>query len=153
MDDAYFGELETGRWGLTPVAQLDSYKGMYFATFDPSAPPLLDYLGSMTWYLDAFFDRREGGIEVMGGVHRSIVPCNWKISGRELQRRRLPRGLDARFSHPDRVQRGGSIQVHVRWGHGFPVQRTLHSGGQPRGPLPTRRSQRYRHTRRQYARR
>ena len=79
MDDAYFGELETGRWGLTPVAQLDSYKGLYFATFDPSAPSLLDYLGSMTWYLDTFFDRREGGIEVMGGVHRWVVPCNWKF--------------------------------------------------------------------------
>ena len=79
INDGYFGELETERWGLTPVAQLDSYKGLYFATFDPSAPPLLDYLGSMTWYLDAFFDRREGGIEVMGGVHRWVVPCNWKF--------------------------------------------------------------------------
>jgi phenylpropionate dioxygenase-like ring-hydroxylating dioxygenase large terminal subunit len=79
LNDAYFGELETSRWGLMPVAQLDSYKGLYFATFDPSAPPLTDYLGSMTWYLDAFFDRREGGIEVMGGAHKSIVPCNWKF--------------------------------------------------------------------------
>ena len=79
MSDGYFGELETERWGLTPVAQLDSYKGLYFATFDPSAPPLLDYLGPMTWYLDVFFDRREGGIEVMGGMHKWVVPCNWKF--------------------------------------------------------------------------
>ena len=33
----------------------------------------------MTWYLDAFFDRREGGIEVIGGVHKWVVPCNWKF--------------------------------------------------------------------------
>ena len=79
ISDGYFGELETEQWGLTPVAQLDSYKGLYFATFDPTAPPLQDYLGSMTWYLDTFFDRREGGIEVMGGVHRWVVPCNWKF--------------------------------------------------------------------------
>ena len=79
IDDAYFGELKTDQWGLVPVAQLDSYKGLYFATFDPTAPPLLDYLGSMTWYLDAFFDRREGGIEVLGGVHKWVVPCNWKF--------------------------------------------------------------------------
>ena len=79
INDGYFGELETEQWGLTAVAQLDSYKGLYFATFDPAAPPLLDYLGSMTWYLDTFFDRREGGIEVMGGVHRWVVPCNWKF--------------------------------------------------------------------------
>ena len=33
----------------------------------------------MAWYLDAFFDRREGGIEVIGGVHKWVVPCNWKF--------------------------------------------------------------------------
>ena len=79
IEDAYFGELKVDQWGLVPVAQLDSYKGLYFATFDPNAPSLTDYLGSMTWYLDAFFDRREGGIEVMGGVHKWVVPCNWKF--------------------------------------------------------------------------
>ena len=31
--------------GLQPVAQLDSYKGLLFATFDPEAPPLREYLG------------------------------------------------------------------------------------------------------------
>jgi 3-phenylpropionate/trans-cinnamate dioxygenase alpha subunit len=79
FQDAYYGELERERWGLIPVAQLDSYKGLFFASFDPEAPPLLDYLGEMTWYLDAFFDRREGGIEVLGGLHKWVVPCNWKL--------------------------------------------------------------------------
>ena len=79
LDDAYFGELDRGQWGLIPVAQLDSYKGLVFATFDSSAPPLLEYLGEMTWYLDSFFDRREGGIEVLGGMHKWVVPCNWKL--------------------------------------------------------------------------
>jgi phenylpropionate dioxygenase-like ring-hydroxylating dioxygenase large terminal subunit len=79
IDDAYFGEFKVDQWALVPVAHLDSYKGLYFATFDPQAPPLLDYLGSMTWYLDAFFDRREGGIEVFGGVYKWVVPCNWKF--------------------------------------------------------------------------
>jgi phenylpropionate dioxygenase-like ring-hydroxylating dioxygenase large terminal subunit len=79
LQEAYFGELDFTQWGLVPVAQLDSYKGLLFATFDPTAPPLLDYLGEMTWYLDTFFDRREGGIEVIGGVHKWVVPCNWKF--------------------------------------------------------------------------
>src|SRR5499427_11085859 len=79
LQEAYFGELDPAQWGLIPVAQLDSYKGLVFATFDPTAPPLLEYLGEMTWYLDAFFDRREGGIEVIGGLHRWVVPCNWKL--------------------------------------------------------------------------
>ena len=61
------------------MAQLDNHKGLYFATFDPSAPPLLDYLGSMTWYLDAFFDRREGESKSFKGMHKWVVPCNWKF--------------------------------------------------------------------------
>jgi 3-phenylpropionate/trans-cinnamate dioxygenase alpha subunit len=79
LKEAYYGSLERERWGLIPVAQLDSYKGLLFATFDPTAPPLQEYLGEMTWYLDAFFDRREGGIEVIGGMHKWVMPCNWKF--------------------------------------------------------------------------
>ncbi|MCI0794526.1 MAG: aromatic ring-hydroxylating dioxygenase subunit alpha [Chloroflexi bacterium] len=77
--DAYYGELDWRQWDLIPVAQLSSYKGLIFATFDPEAPPLLDYLGEMAWYLDAFYDRREGGVEVVGGVHKWVIPCNWKL--------------------------------------------------------------------------
>lgn len=77
--DAYFGELDREHWALIPVAQLDSYKGLLFATFDATSPPLPDYLGEMAWYLDAFFDRREGGIEVVGGVHKWLIPSNWKL--------------------------------------------------------------------------
>jgi phenylpropionate dioxygenase-like ring-hydroxylating dioxygenase large terminal subunit len=40
LKEAYYGELDRARWGLVPVAQLDSYKGLYFATFDAKAPPL-----------------------------------------------------------------------------------------------------------------
>ncbi|MDE2779726.1 MAG: aromatic ring-hydroxylating dioxygenase subunit alpha [Chloroflexota bacterium] len=79
LQDAYFGELDLDQWNLIPVAQLDDYKGMIFATFDPDAPPLREYLGEMAWYLDSFFDRREGGVEVVGGVHKWVVPCNWKL--------------------------------------------------------------------------
>ena len=77
--DAYYGELDQRKWSLIPVAQLDSYKGLIFATFDPAAPSLLDYLGEMTWYLDCFFDRREGGIEVVVGVQKWTIPSNWKL--------------------------------------------------------------------------
>ena len=79
LKDAYYSELEPKDWGLTPVAQLDSYKGLFFATFDPYAPPLLEYLGEAAWYLDMFFDRREGGVEVITGMHKWVVPCNWKL--------------------------------------------------------------------------
>ncbi|PKB65879.1 MAG: aromatic ring-hydroxylating dioxygenase subunit alpha [SAR202 cluster bacterium Io17-Chloro-G4] len=79
LRDAYYGELDQNNWGLVPVSQLDNYKGLVFATFDPKAPPLLEYLGELTWYLDSIFDRRPGGIEVIGGMHKWIIPCNWKL--------------------------------------------------------------------------
>ena len=79
LKDAYYDELDIQNMGMAHVAQLDSYKGLIFATFDPEAPPLLDYLGGMTWYLDTFFDRQEGGIEVIGGVHKWVLPSNWKL--------------------------------------------------------------------------
>ena len=79
LKEAYYGALAHEQWGLQPVAQLESYKGLLFATFDPEAPPLREYLGEMAWYLDTFFDRREGGIEVIGGLHKWVMPCNWKF--------------------------------------------------------------------------
>ena len=79
LQDAYYNDLNLSKWGLVQVAQLDIYKGLVFATFDKHAPSLMDYLGEITWYLDSFFDRREGGVEVIGGVHKWIIPCNWKL--------------------------------------------------------------------------
>jgi len=78
LKEAYHNEFDRDRWGLIPVAQLDQYKGLWFATFDAEAPPLRDYLGEMTWYIDSFIDRREGGIEIVA-THKWIMPCNWKF--------------------------------------------------------------------------
>ena len=79
LKDAYYDELDQENWGLVPVAQLSIYKGLMFATFDPDAPPLLEYLGEAAWYLDANFDRREGGSEVVGSFVKWVEPCNWKF--------------------------------------------------------------------------
>src|ERR1700761_214542 len=106
LKEAYYGELQRKDWGLQPVAQLDHYKGLYFATFDPEAPPLSEYLGEMTWYLDTFFDRREGGIEVIGGMHKWIMPCNWKFPAENF----------------------GGDSYHVSWSHLSPVKTAFSSG-------------------------
>lgn len=71
--------LKRDEWGLIPVAQLDSYKGLIFATFDPEAPTLVNYLGDMAWYLDILLDRRDGGTEV-AGPHRWVLDANWKTA-------------------------------------------------------------------------
>jgi phenylpropionate dioxygenase-like ring-hydroxylating dioxygenase large terminal subunit len=109
--EAYYGELDRQRWGLIPVAQLDSYKGLLFATFDPEAPSLREYLGEMAWYLDAFFDRREGGIEVIGGMHKWVMPCNWKFPAENFG----GDGYHTSWSHLSAIQAG--------FGGDFRVQR------------------------------
>jgi phenylpropionate dioxygenase-like ring-hydroxylating dioxygenase large terminal subunit len=77
--EKHYARVDKAKWGLYPVAQLDVYRGLVFATFDPAAPPLSEYLGDMKWYLDAVLDRREGGIEMIGGVQKWVIPANWKF--------------------------------------------------------------------------
>lgn len=72
--------FDKSKHGLREVAQVDSYKGLVFATFDPEAPSLAEYLGPMTWYLDVIFDMTEGGSEFLGGCIRSTIECNWKVA-------------------------------------------------------------------------
>ena len=85
---------------------MDNYKGLWFATFDPEAPPLREYLGEIAWYLDAFFDRREGGIEVIGGMQKWIMPCNWKFPAENF----------------------GGDAYHVPWSHLSAVKTSFSTG-------------------------
>jgi 3-phenylpropionate/trans-cinnamate dioxygenase alpha subunit len=104
LKDAYHGRLDRERWGLAPVARLDQYKGLWFASFDPEAPDLRDYLGEMAWYLDTFVDRREGGVEVVA-THKWVMPCNWKFPAENF-------GGDAYhvlWSHLSAVESGFSV--------------------------------------------
>jgi len=80
MKEIYSGELDMDRWGLVPVAQLDIFKGLIFATFDQEAPPLLEYLNGQDRELSIMFDRRAGGTEVIGGVHKWVMNANWKYA-------------------------------------------------------------------------
>ena len=110
LKEAYYGELQRDRWGLQPVAQLDSYKGLLFATFDAGAPPLREYLGKVTWYLDAFFDRREGGIEIVGGMHKWVIPCNWKFPAENFS----GDSYHVPWSHLSAIRSGFSFGANTR---------------------------------------
>ena len=110
LKEAYHNELDRERWGLTPVAQLDNYKGLFFATFDSEAPPLLEYLGEMAWYLDVFFDRREGGVEVIGGMHKWVMPCNWKFPAENFG----GDGYHTSWSHRSAMETGSGGEYRLR---------------------------------------
>jgi 3-phenylpropionate/trans-cinnamate dioxygenase alpha subunit len=82
-DDGYHRELDKEAWGPVQVAQLDNYKGFIFGTWDPSAPSLEEYLGEMAWYLDAYIDRYEGGVEPVTS-HKWVLDCNWKLAAEQF---------------------------------------------------------------------
>src|SRR5437762_11430702 len=80
--EAYHSTLDRSQWGLVEVAQLARYKGTVWATWDRAAPAFLEYLGDFRLYLDLSldgWDGSEGGSEVIGGVQKWLIPCNWKF--------------------------------------------------------------------------
>ncbi len=82
LKEAYGGRLDKSQWGLVEVAQLALYKGTVWASWDPAAPPFLEYLGDFVRYLDLTldgWDGSEGGTEVLGGIQKWRIPCNWKF--------------------------------------------------------------------------
>ena len=75
----FHADLDREALGLAKAAQVAERHGFYFATLDPDAPPLDDYLGDVgragLGMLGAY-----GEVEVVDGVQKNIVPCNWKIA-------------------------------------------------------------------------
>src|SRR3984957_13725106 len=82
-EDGYHNELDKDAWGPIQV-RVESYKGFWFGTWDDTAPPLIDCLGDMAWYLDAYIDRYEGGLELVPGMHRWVIDCNWKFAAEQF---------------------------------------------------------------------
>ncbi len=83
FDKWYHGELDKSRYGLVRCPKVINYKGTIWASWDENAPDFLDYLGEMKLYLDAALDHRdgsEGGSQMIGGVQKWRVNCNWKFS-------------------------------------------------------------------------
>ncbi len=74
-----FQGLETDDYGLQPAPRVDDYGGLVFAALSDDAPPLDEYLGDFTWYLDLLLKATEGGVEVVGEPIRWEVDTNWKI--------------------------------------------------------------------------
>lgn len=65
--------------GLKAVPRLECWKGFYFGSFNESIEPLEDFLGHMKFYLEAFIDRFDGGVEFIGAPHRWTIDANWKL--------------------------------------------------------------------------
>jgi phenylpropionate dioxygenase-like ring-hydroxylating dioxygenase large terminal subunit len=75
---AYGDTLDKSKLSLVK-ARCETYGGMIFGCFDPSAPSLDAALGDFKWYLDLMFRRTPGGTEAIGPPQRIRVKANWKL--------------------------------------------------------------------------
>ncbi len=75
--NAFQGMAKEGN-GLIHAAKVESFHGLIFATLDPTAPTLREYLGGMAWYLDLVFGLNNQGAEILGPPQRFLVDANWK---------------------------------------------------------------------------
>ena len=83
---------------------------MLCAIFDPEEPRLREYLEKVTWYSDAFFDRCEGGIKVIGGMHKWVIPCNWKFRAENFS----GDSYHVPWSHLSAIRSGFSFGANTR---------------------------------------
>ena len=75
----YHEDLDREKWGMPKAAQVDSYRGFVFATMDPDAPPLGEFLGEVGKLgLDSM--AAQGELEVVQGIQKNRVACNWKFA-------------------------------------------------------------------------
>src|SRR3981189_1756076 len=62
--DGYACDFKDSKFNVAQVPRVDSYRGFIFATLNPDAPPLLDYLGPITRPIDEWLP----------------PPPNWKLA-------------------------------------------------------------------------
>jgi len=74
----YRDDIDRTRLGLVP-ARVESYLGFHFSTMAEDAPSLSEFLGDVgrtgLGMVCAF-----GDIEVVDGIQKNIIDCNWKIA-------------------------------------------------------------------------
>jgi phenylpropionate dioxygenase-like ring-hydroxylating dioxygenase large terminal subunit len=78
-----YPDIDRAQWSLIEVPRMVNYKGAIFASWDKDAPEFTAYLGDVKDHLDQVLDcrdGREGGSEVFGGVHKWVIPSNWKFA-------------------------------------------------------------------------
>jgi phenylpropionate dioxygenase-like ring-hydroxylating dioxygenase large terminal subunit len=75
-----YGEFDRSKWGLFGAAKVDSVHGLYFATLDPDAPSLDEYLGGVKWYLELMLGLGKEGMKVRGEPQRWVMDGNWKTA-------------------------------------------------------------------------
>lgn len=73
-------DRKSPEFSMREVARCASYRGFVFATLDPAAPDLPEFLGDAAATLDNIANRApEGEVEVAGPPLRYLHDANWKM--------------------------------------------------------------------------
>ena len=79
LKNYYRGSFDKSQWGLAKAAKVDALHGFVFATLDPGAPELWDYLGEVG-RAGIGMIVAQGEVEVIDGIQKNTIDCNWKIA-------------------------------------------------------------------------
>ncbi len=71
--------IDKSQFGLKQVPRVESVFGLIFGCLDPEVESLDDFLGEHKFYMEAFFERFPGGLEIVGPPHKWQLKCNWKL--------------------------------------------------------------------------
>ncbi|MPZ15447.1 MAG: Rieske 2Fe-2S domain-containing protein [Chloroflexi bacterium] len=86
--DGGYSEMAKEKWGLAS-ARVETFEGSIWATWDKTAPSFVDYLGGSELYLRTQLlgtDGSEDGAEVLGGLVKWRLGCNWKVPCPDVDR-------------------------------------------------------------------
>ena len=77
--DLYHEDLKREEWGLISAGKVASFKGFVFATMDPEAPDLEEYLGPVG-RLGMSLIAERGDVVAVEGIQKNQIGCNWKLA-------------------------------------------------------------------------
>lgn len=101
--EAYGPEgLDKDEWALTSAPKMEVYEGLIFATLNPDAPPLEEYIGDMGWYLDFYLKKSPAGLEVVGPPQRWVMPADWKLAAENF----IGDGYHTQSTHMSTIKAG-----------------------------------------------
>lgn len=84
LEEPAYGKVDRDSWGARQVPRIARYKGLIFGCWDEDVPDFEEYLGDAAFYLDVLLDRSPAGTEAIGGIHKWIIPCNWKFAAEQF---------------------------------------------------------------------
>jgi len=78
-EDGYAEGFNPAELGLVSPPRLESYRGLYFVSFNPDIEDLVTYLAGAKDYMDLILDQAEDGWRVVPGAQKYAVRANWKL--------------------------------------------------------------------------